>query len=298
MKNIFKNPKELVDSLKNEGYVIGERLSVALYLALAKGKPLFLEGEAGVGKTEIAKTLASILKTPLIRLQCYEGLDISQSSYEWNYGKQLISIQSTDNKNIDLFSEDFLIERPLLKALRQRPSERAVLLIDELDRADEAFEAYLLEFLSDWQITIPEIGSIKTEEPPIVVITSNRTREVHDALKRRCYYSWVDYPDKHIELEILKHRVPQTGPTLQTELVNFVQHLREEELYKSPGIAETIDWAEALVELNCVALDPQTIDSTIGVLLKYQDDIAKIQGSEASRILNDVKISVVTQKEN
>ena len=298
MENIFKNPKELVDSLKNEGYVIGERLSVALYLALAKGKPLFLEGEAGVGKTEIAKTLASILKTPLIRLQCYEGLDISQSSYEWNYGKQLISIQSTNNKNIDLFSEDFLIERPLLKALRQRPSERAVLLIDELDRADEAFEAYLLEFLSDWQITIPEIGTIKTEEPPIVVITSNRTREVHDALKRRCYYSWVDYPDKHIELEILKHRVPQTGPTLQTELVNFVQHLREEELYKSPGIAETIDWAEALVELNCVALDPQTIDSTIGVLLKYQDDIAKIQGSEASRILNDVKISVVTQKEN
>ena len=232
----------------------------------------------------------------MIRLQCYEGLDISQSSYEWNYGKQLISIQSTDNKNIDLFSEDFLIERPLLKALRQKPGERAVLLIDELDRADEAFEAYLLEFLSDWQITIPEIGSIKTEEPPIVVITSNRTREVHDALKRRCYYSWVDYPDKDTELEILKHRVPQTGPTLQTELVNFVQRLREEELYKSPGIAETIDWAEALVELNCVALDPQTIDSTIGVLLKYQDDIAKIQGSEASRILNDVKISVVTQK--
>ena len=296
MENFFKNPKTLVDELKNEGYVIGERLSIALYLALAKGKPLFLEGEAGVGKTEIAKTLASILKTPLIRLQCYEGLDISQSSYEWNYGKQLISIQSTDNKNIDLFSEDFLIERPLLKALRQRPSERAVLLIDELDRADEAFEAYLLDFLSDWQITIPELGSIKTEDPPIMVITSNRTREVHDALNRRCYYSWVDYPDKHIELEILKHRVPQTGPTLQTELVNFVQHLREEELYKSPGIAETIDWAEALVELNCVVLDPQTIDSTIGVLLKYQDDIAKIQGSEASRILNDVKISVVTQK--
>ena len=296
MENIFKNPKELVDSLKNEGYVIGERLSVALYLALAKGKPLFLEGEAGVGKTEIAKTLASILKTPLIRLQCYEGLDISQSSYEWNYGKQLISIQSTDNKNIDLFSEDFLIERPLLKALRQKPSERAVLLIDELDRADEAFEAYLLEFLSDWQITIPEIGSVIAKEPPIVIITSNRTREVHDALKRRCYYSWVDYPDKQTELDILKQRVPHTKPTLQTELINFVQHLREKDLYKAPGIAETIDWAEALVELNCVALDPQTIDSTIGVLLKYQDDISKIQGSEASRILNDVKIAVVTQK--
>ena len=282
--------------MKTEGYIINERLSIALYLALIKGKPLFLEGEAGVGKTEIAKTLSSILKTPLIRLQCYEGLDISQSSYEWNYGKQLISIQSTIDKNMDLFSEDFLIERPLLKALRQKPSERAVLLIDELDRADEAFEAYLLEFLSDWQITIPEIGSVIAKEPPIVIITSNRTREVHDALKRRCYYSWVDYPDKQTELDILKQRVPHTKPTLQTELINFVQHLREKDLYKAPGIAETIDWAEALVELNCVALDPQTIDSTIGVLLKYQDDISKIQGSEASKILNDVKIAVVTQK--
>ena len=296
MKNIFKDPKALVDEMKTEGYIINERLSIALYLALIKGKPLFLEGEAGVGKTEIAKTLSSILKTPLIRLQCYEGLDISQSSYEWNYGKQLISIQSTIDKNMDLFSEDFLIERPLLKALRQKPSERAVLLIDELDRADEAFEAYLLEFLSDWQITIPEIGSVIAKEPPIVIITSNRTREVHDALKRRCYYSWVDYPDKQTELDILKQRVPHTEPTLQTELINFVQHLREKDLYKAPGIAETIDWAEALVELNCVALDPQTIDSTIGVLLKYQDDIAKIQGSEASKILNDVKIAVVTQK--
>ena len=282
--------------MKTEGYIINERLSIALYLALIKGKPLFLEGEAGVGKTEIAKTLSSILKTPLIRLQCYEGLDISQSSYEWNYGKQIIYIQSTSDKNIDLFSEEFLIERPLLKALRQKPSERAVLLIDELDRADEAFEAYLLEFLSDWQITIPEIGSVVAKEPPIVIITSNRTREVHDALKRRCYYSWVDYPDKQTELDILKHKVPHTEPTLQTELINFVQHLREKDLYKAPGIAETIDWAEALVELNCVALDPQTIDSTIGVLLKYQDDIAKIQGSEASKILNDVKIAVVTQK--
>ena len=192
MKNIFEDANALVDRMKAEGYIINERLSIALYLALVKRKPLFLEGEAGVGKTEIAKTLSSILKTPLIRLQCYEGLDISQSSYEWNYGKQLISIQSTNDKNIDLFSEDFLIERPLLKALRQKPSERAVLLIDELDRADEAFEAYLLEFLSDWQITIPEIGSVMAEEPPIVIITSNRTREVHDALKRRCYYSWVD----------------------------------------------------------------------------------------------------------
>ena len=296
MKNIFEDSNALVDKMKAEGYIINERLSIALYLALAKEKPLFLEGEAGVGKTEIAKTLSSILKTPLIRLQCYEGLDISQSSYEWNYGKQLISIQSSTDKNIDLFSEDFLIERPLLQALRHKTSERAVLLIDELDRADEAFEAYLLEFLSDWQITIPEIGSIETKSPPIVIITSNRTREVHDALKRRCYYSWVDYPDKLTELEILKHRVPQAELTLQTELINFVHHLREQELYKAPGIAETIDWAEALVELNCVALDPQTIDSTIGVLLKYQDDIAKIQGSEASKILNDVKIAIVTQK--
>mgnify|MGYP001969250342 CR=1 FL=1 len=296
MEDIFKNPTALVDQMKTEGYILNERLSIALFLALAKRKPLFLEGEAGVGKTEIAKTISSILKTPMIRLQCYEGLDISQSSYEWNYGKQLISIQSTNNKNIDLFSEDFLIERPLLQALRHKTNERAVLLIDELDRADEAFEAYLLEFLSEWQITIPEIGSIKAKEPPIVIITSNRTREVHDALKRRCYYSWVDYPDQQTEMEILKQRVPQTKPTLQAELINFVQQLRERDLYKSPGIAETIDWAEALVELNCVALDPQTIDSTIGVLLKYQDDIAKIQGSEASKILNDVKIAIVTNK--
>ena len=296
LEDIFKNPTALVDQMKTEGYILNERLSIALFLALAKRKPLFLEGEAGVGKTEIAKTISSILKTPMIRLQCYEGLDISQSSYEWNYGKQLISIQSTNNKNVDLFSEDFLIERPLLQALRHKTNERAVLLIDELDRADEAFEAYLLEFLSDWQITIPEIGSIKAKEPPIVIITSNRTREVHDALKRRCYYSWVDYPDKQTEMEILKQRVPKTKPTLQTELINFVQQLREKDLYKSPGIAETIDWAEALVELNCVALDPQTIDSTIGVLLKYQDDIAKIQGSEASKILNDVKIAIVTNK--
>ena len=296
MEDIFKNPTALVDKMKTKGYILNERLSIALFLALAKKKPLFLEGEAGVGKTEIAKTVSSILKTPMIRLQCYEGLDISQSSYEWNYGKQLISIQSTNDKNIDLFSEDFLIERPLLQALRHKTNDRAVLLIDELDRADEAFEAYLLEFLSDWQITIPEIGSIKAKEPPIVIITSNRTREVHDALKRRCYYSWVDYPDKQTEMEILKQRVPQTKPTLQTELINFVQQLREKDLYKSPGIAETIDWAEALVELNCVALDPQTIDSTIGVLLKYQDDIAKIQGSEASKILNDVKIAIVTNK--
>ena len=296
MEDIFKNPTALVDQMKTEGYILNERLSIALFLALAKRKPLFLEGEAGVGKTEIAKTISSILKTPMIRLQCYEGLDISQSSYEWNYGKQLISIQSTNDKNIDLFSEDFLIERPLLQALRHKTDDRAVLLIDELDRADEAFEAYLLEFLSDWQITIPEIGPIKAKEPPIVIITSNRTREVHDALKRRCYYSWVDYPDKQTEMEILKQRVPKTKPTLQTELINFVQQLREKDLYKSPGIAETIDWAEALVELNCVALDPQTIDSTIGVLLKYQDDIAKIQGSEASKILNDVKIAIVTNK--
>ena len=296
MEDIFISPTALVDQMKTEGYILNERLSIALFLALAKRKPLFLEGEAGVGKTEIAKTISSILKTPMIRLQCYEGLDISQSSYEWNYGKQLISIQSTNDKNIDLFSEDFLIERPLLQALRHKTDDRAVLLIDELDRADEAFEAYLLEFLSDWQITIPEIGSIKAKEPPIVIITSNRTREVHDALKRRCYYSWVDYPDKQTEMEILKQRVPKTKPTLQTELINFVQQLREKDLYKSPGIAETIDWAEALVELNCVALDPQTIDSTIGVLLKYQDDIAKIQGSEASKILNDVKIAIVTNK--
>ena len=290
MKKYFSSPDFLVNSLKDAGYVLNDNLAVSLYLALARGKPLFLEGEAGVGKTEVAKTLSIILKKPLIRLQCYEGLDINQAAYEWNYGRQLIAIQNGNRNESDLFSRDYLIERPLLKAIEGDDKGNNILLIDELDRADEAFEAYLLEILSDWQISIPELGTIEAKTPPIVIITSNRTREIHDALKRRCYYHWVGFPNKETELEIISMRVPEAANDLQKQVVAFVQNLREKNLYKSPGIAETIDWAQALVELNCVALDPQTIDSTIGVLLKYQDDISKIQGSEAGKIFNEIMI--------
>tara|TARA_B100001996_G_scaffold205534_1_gene157442 strand:+ start:426 stop:1310 length:885 start_codon:yes stop_codon:yes gene_type:complete len=290
MEKYFDSPDNLIKSLKNSGYILNENLAVSLYLSLARGKPLFLEGEAGVGKTEIAKTLSLILKKPLIRLQCYEGLDINQAAYEWNYGRQLIAIQNGNKKEADLFSRDFLIERPLLQAIKGDKDGNSILLIDELDRADEAFEAYLLEILSDWQISIPELGTIQAKTPPIVIITSNRTREIHDALKRRCYYHWVGFPDKEKELEIIAMRVPEAANDLQTQVVAFVQSLREKDLFKAPGIAETIDWAQALVELNCVALDPQTIDSTMGVLLKYQDDISRIQGSEAGKILSEVML--------
>ena len=290
MEKYFDSPDDLIKSLKNSGYILNENLAVSLFLSLARGKPLFLEGEAGVGKTEIAKTLSLILKKPLIRLQCYEGLDINQAAYEWNYGRQLIAIQNGNKKESDLFSRDFLIERPLLKAVEGDNNGNSILLIDELDRADEAFEAYLLEILSDWQISIPELGTIKAKTPPVVIITSNRTREIHDALKRRCYYHWVGFPDKEKELEIISMRVPEAANDLQKQVVDFVQSLREKDLFKAPGIAETIDWAQALVELNCVALDPQTIDSTMGVLLKYQDDISRIQGSEAGKILSEVML--------
>ena len=290
MEKYFDSPDDLIKSLKNSGYILNENLAVSLYLSLARGKPLFLEGEAGVGKTEIAKTLSLILKKPLIRLQCYEGLDINQAAYEWNYGRQLIAIQNGNKQEADLFSRDFLIERPLLQAIKGDKDGNSILLIDELDRADEAFEAYLLEILSDWQISIPELGTIQAKTPPIVIITSNRTREIHDALKRRCYYHWVGFPDKEKELEIIAMRVPEAANDLQTQVVAFVQSLREKDLFKAPGIAETIDWAQALVELNCVALDPQTIDSTMGVLLKYQDDISRIQGSEAGKILSEVML--------
>ena len=290
MEKHFDSPETLINSLKHSSYILNQQLAVSLYLSLARGKPLFLEGEAGVGKTEIAKTLSITLKKPLIRLQCYEGLDINQAAYEWNYGRQLIAIQNGNRNESDLFSRDYLIERPLLKAIEGDDKGNNILLIDELDRADEAFEAYLLEILSDWQISIPELGTIETKTPPIVIITSNRTREIHDALKRRCYYHWVGFPNKETELEIISMRVPEAANDLQKQVVAFVQNLREKNLYKSPGIAETIDWAQALVELNCVALDPQTIDSTIGVLLKYQDDISKIQGSEAGKIFNEIMI--------
>ena len=290
MEKHFDSPESLINSLRYSSYILNQQLAVSLYLSLARGKPLFLEGEAGVGKTEIAKTLSITLKKPLIRLQCYEGLDINQAAYEWNYGRQLIAIQNGNRNESDLFSRDYLIERPLLKAIEGDDEGNNILLIDELDRADEAFEAYLLEILSDWQISIPELGTIETKTPPIVIITSNRTREIHDALKRRCYYHWVGFPNKETELEIISMRVPEAANDLQKQVVAFVQNLREKNLYKSPGIAETIDWAQALVELNCVALDPQTIDSTIGVLLKYQDDISKIQGSEAGKIFNEIMI--------
>ena len=296
MKKSIKTPDDLINYLSDQNYVLGQGLAVALFLALKRERPLFLEGEAGVGKTEIAKTIAQLMGRDLIRLQCYEGLDIHQAAYEWNYSKQLLSIQNKSEEMDNLFHSDFLIERPLLKALMPHKNGSPVLLIDEIDRADEAFEAFLLEILSDWQITIPEIGTIKAEEPPIVIITSNRTREVHDALKRRCFYNWVDYPELTTEIDILKRKVPQAGQILRDEVVAFVQKLREQNLFKSPGVAETIDWAQALVELNCVALDPQTIDSTMGVLLKYQDDISRIHGSEAAKILSEVQTSILSSE--
>lgn len=292
----FETVEILQTALRDGGYIANDGLSVSLFLALAKSRPLFLEGEAGVGKTEIAKMLSVLLARDLIRLQCYEGLDIAQAAYEWNYAQQLVEIQMRRDAvaaDDHLFTKKFLIERPLLRALEPHPDGPPVLLIDELDRADEAFEAYLLELLSDWQITIPELGVIAATQPPIVIITSNRTREIHDALKRRCFYHWVDYPDAHLEMAILAEKAPEAAADLQRQIVGFVQALRQQNLFKSPGVAETIDWAQALVELNCVALDPQTVDSTMGVLLKYQDDISRIQGSEAARILSEVQASIV-----
>ena len=292
----FETAGKLQHALRGGGYIANDGLSVSLFLALAKSRPLFLEGEAGVGKTEIAKMLAVLLGRDLIRLQCYEGLDIAQAAYEWNYAQQLIEIQSQKDTKLvtrNLFSEKFLIERPLLRALQSHSNGPPVLLIDELDRADEAFEAYLLEILSDWQISIPELGVITAVAPPIVIITSNRTREIHDAIKRRCFFHWVDYPSADLEKTILAEKAPEAAANLQRQVVGFVQALRQQNLFKSPGVAETIDWAQALVELNCVALDPQTVDSTMGVLLKYQDDISRIQGSEAARILSEVQANLV-----
>ncbi|HEX5078314.1 MAG TPA: MoxR family ATPase [Geminicoccaceae bacterium] len=284
--------------LHRGNYVADRALATSLYLALKLGRPLFLEGEAGVGKTEIGKVLAETLHRRLVRLQCYEGLDVGSAVYEWNYARQMLEIRmaeaegTTDREALaqDIFTERFLIRRPLLQALQ--PHEGAgppVLLIDELDRTDEPFEAYLLEVLADFQITIPEIGTIKAEQPPIVIITSNRTREIHDALKRRCFYHWVDYPSAERELEIIRVRLPGAAERLSQQIVGFVQKLRGEDLFKLPGVAETLDWTQALMTLDRLELDPQTINDTLGTLLKYQDDIAKIQGSEAARILAEVK---------
>ncbi len=278
-------------------YVAERSIATAVFLALTMKRPLFLEGEAGVGKTEIAKVLAAGLGRPLIRLQCYEGLDVAAAVYEWNYARQMVEIRlaeatgEADKERLadDVFSEKFLIKRPLLQALESSDAGPAVLLIDELDRADEPFEAYLLEVLSDFQITIPEVGTVRAEEPPIVIITSNRTREIHDALKRRCLYHWLDYPDAERELAILRVKAPGAEEMLAREVVSFVQVLREQDLFKLPGISETIDWATALTALAKVSLDPEAVDDTLGVLLKYQDDIARVQGSEAARILAQVK---------
>ncbi|MBK1865155.1 AAA family ATPase [Aestuariivirga sp. YIM B02566] len=290
----------VVELLKSQGYIADRALSTVVFLALKMGRPLFLEGEAGVGKTEIAKVLSEALGRKLIRLQCYEGLDVNAAVYEWNYSAQMIEIRlaeaagelDRDRLGQDIFSERFLTKRPLLQALEAPKGGAPVLLIDELDRTDEAFEAFLLEVLSDFQVTIPELGTVKAEEPPIVIITSNRTREVHDALKRRCLYHWVGYPDAAREVAIIKARRPEASEKLAREVVGFVQALRGGELYKAPGVAETLDWVSALHELDAVALDPQTVNDTLGVLLKYQDDIVRMEGSEAKRILDQIKAEI------
>jgi MoxR-like ATPase len=288
---------ETLDLLTGADYVADRSLATVLFLSLRMRRPLFLEGEAGVGKTEIAKVLAEALGRRLIRLQCYEGLDVSSAVYEWNYAAQMIEIRmeeaagKVDRSDMErnVFSEKYLIRRPVLDALTGKAGGAPVFLIDELDRTDEAFEAFLLEILSDFQVTVPELGTIKAEEPPIVIITTNRTREIHDALKRRCLYHWVDYPNAERELEIVRRKVPQANRRLSAEVVSFIQKLRQIELFKVPGVAETIDWAGALTELDKVALDPETVSDTIGVLLKYQDDIARIEQGEGRRILNEVK---------
>jgi MoxR-like ATPase len=283
--------------LKSAQYVADRSLATVLFLSLRMGRPLFLEGEAGVGKTEIAKVLSTALWRKLIRLQCYEGLDVASAVYEWNYAGQMMAIRlaeaagQTDRAALqaDVFSERYLIKRPLLQALEDDGSGPPVLLIDELDRTDEAFEAFLLEVLSDFQVTVPEMGTITSKAPPIVIITSNRTREIHDALKRRCLYHWVDYPDAKRELAILRAKAPKAPSKLSQQIVAFVQRIRQEDLFKSPGVAETLDWATALVELDAVALDPAMVSDTLGVLLKYQDDIQKMQGSKMKEILDHVK---------
>jgi MoxR-like ATPase len=286
-----------LDLLAKADYIADRSLATVLYLALRMGRPLFVEGEAGVGKTEIAKVLAATLGRRLIRLQCYEGLDVSAAVYEWNYGAQMIAIRLAeaegegDRTRIehDVFSERFLIKRPLLQALEPDASGPPVLLIDEIDRTDEAFEAFLLEVLADFQVTVPELGTVKAAHPPIVVVTSNRTREVHDALKRRCLYYWVGYPSAERELKILRAKVPGIAKKLSEQIVAFVQALRKEDLFKSPGVAETLDWAGALTELDVIALDPVTVSDTLGVLLKYQDDIARLDGTKVKALLDEVK---------
>ena len=291
----------VIELLYAHDYLAGRPLATVLFLALRMQRPLFLEGEAGVGKTEVAKVLAKALDRPLIRLQCYEGLDVASAVYEWNYPAQMLEIRLAEATGVsdrdrlehDLFSEKHLIRRPVLQALQSEPGRAPVFLIDELDRTDEAFEAFLLEVLSDFQVTIPEFGTVKAAEPPIVIVTSNRTREVHDALKRRCLYHWVDYPKAAEELAIIRRKVPGCNEQLSRQIVAYVQKIRTIDLFKNPGIAETIDWATALTELDRLALDPETIADTIGTLLKYQEDIARIQGGEGHKALAEVKAELL-----
>ncbi|MCV2892877.1 AAA family ATPase [Lentibacter sp. XHP0401] len=294
---------DTIAMLAKQDYVCGRALGTVAFLSLKLGKPLFLEGEAGTGKTEIAKALAHSLGRRLIRLQCYEGLDVSSALYEWNFTAQMVAIRTAEaageadrtSLQTELFSPDYLIKRPLLEALEPHPEGPPVLLIDELDRTDEPFEAFLLEALSDFQVTIPELGTIKAGEPPIVILTSNRTREVHDALKRRCLYHWVDYPQFEREVEILKARLPECTEKLTREVVAFVQALRGEDLFKNPGVAETIDWARCLIALDAVAITPDVVADTLGALLKYQDDIAKITGSETARLLDEAHAQLLAE---
>jgi MoxR-like ATPase len=290
--------------LASQQYVAERQLATTLYLALTMRRPLFLEGEAGVGKTEIAKVLASSLGRKLVRLQCYEGLDISSAVYEWNYPRQMIEIRlaeaagetSKDQLATDIFTDRFLIKRPLLQALEHSADGAPILLIDELDRTDEPFEAYLLEVLAEYQVSIPEIGTIKADEPPLVIITSNRTREIHDAVKRRCFYHWVDYPDKAREFEIIRRKVPQAAETLSRQVVAFIARLRQMELYKLPGVAETIDWTASLTALDKLSLDPESVTATLGVVLKYQDDIGKMDAATVTQMVEEVRNDVANSQ--
>ena len=291
---------ETQDLLSSADYVADRALATVVFLSFKLGRPLFLEGEAGVGKTELANVISTALGRPLIRLQCYEGLDVNSAVYEWNYSAQMIEIRlaeasgalNREEATRDVFSERFLIKRPLLQALETGKRGAPVLLIDELDRTDEAFEAFLLEVLAAYQITIPELGTVTAAEPPIVIITSNRTREIHDALKRRCLYHWVGYPEAERELAILRARAPEAPEALAREVVAFVQELRGQDLFKSPGVAETLDWVSALHELDQIALDPDVVNDTLGVLLKYQDDIERMEGSETKRLLNQIQSEI------
>jgi MoxR-like ATPase len=298
---------EVAQLLASQQYIAERHLATTLYLALIMGRPLFLEGEAGVGKTEVAKALARGLGRRLVRLQCYEGLDIANAVYEWNYPRQMIEIRlaeaagdvSGDNRDklgADIFTDRFLIKRPLLQALESTEDGAPVLLIDELDRADEPFEAYLLEVLAEYQVTIPELGTIRAERPPLVIVTSNRTREIHDAVKRRCFYHWVDYPDQERELEIVRRKVPQAADALSRSVVAFIARLRGMDLYKAPGVAETIDWAAALAALDRTALDAEAVQSTLGVVLKYEDDIARLDAGRVTQLISDVQVDLAGQR--